>query len=208
MIKRILSILTCLVIAFTCLTATATPKKAAKPTQKKIVKKTTVKKTTKSVTKKNSIKPAPIIKKVGNLSGIITYQDSDAGTRPDSGAILLLVKKTAKITKATDTWFCFTEPNKLFKIDAYVSSVNMSNGSFNFKNISVGDYVMIAISAKTINKLQSDLPEECPSQLNGLLDYNALISSYKGKYKNIKVFDITVKENQTTSIKYDFSLGK
>jgi hypothetical protein len=234
MFKKILSLLTCAILVFTSTTVMATTTKPTKKTATKKVttaKKVTAKKpVTKKVTttKKTTVKPTTktnktvkqVTIKTGNLHGAITYQqnvrvgafnsnETKIKTFPDCYTVAYLINKTFTPIEKTKDWWTYGNPDKELGIGVYVS-IDHGKGIYNFNNIPEGNYVLIVHPGKARN-LQKTLSTECPDVLKNFFlpnTYSSFISSLTviNKHALMKVFEVTIKANQTTTLDYEFSL--
>lgn len=211
MLKKIISSLACVMLVFTSATVLATATKATKKTTAKKV--TTAKNTTtaKTTTKKPIVKPVTI--KLGTLSGTITYQHQIGGgflggdkktVVNGECATIFVFSKNFKCSKNSELWYTRNDPAFDFKVPVWRKNVKL-DGTYKLI-LPIGNYTVMTLSSKAQN-LNSPLSTVCPDNLKNFFyanDYELFANMLNREHKFLKTFDITIKENQTITLNYQF----
>ena len=141
----------------------------------------------------------------GNVMGMVTWQyNKFIGTKPDTGADVLLIQTNHKPTKDDNfTLLCFSD---LLDETVYSAEVDGS-GNYYFDNIPTGDYYIL-IKSKNTNEspeIQNVNIGLMRSYLNGKFSEKALQSLELGiRVNSFEMKKITVKPNQTERISIDW----
>lgn len=201
----------------------------AKIGKKKYKCKVTVKDKKKSQST-NSVKPStpntpsvsntpnkPVEIKYGKVAGNVTYYyNSYRGNVADTGAMVYLLPKNGKAKNIPDQdYVTWTYPSTILKEQlnnnqAYVAKVD-GKGDYHFDRVQSGEYLMVIISGKTSDGRWFDNKESYYATLTGVVkpylsENNAKSFGESTTYHKNHAESITVYENDTTNVSYDFGI--
>lgn len=175
----------------------------------------------------NTVKPStpntpstpnkPVEIKYGKVAGNVTYYyNAYRGNVADTGAMVYLLPKNGKAKNIPDqdyvTWIYPSTVLKeqLNSNQTYVAKVD-GKGDYHFDRVQVGEYLMVIISGKTSDGRWFDNKESYYATLTGVVrpylsENNAKSFGESTTYHKNHEEGITVYENDTTNVSYDFGI--
>lgn len=159
----------------------------------------------------------PVEIKYGKVAGNVTYYyNSYRGNVADTGAMVYLLPKNGKAKNIPDqNYVTWTYPSTILKEQlnnnqAYVAKVD-GKGDYHFDRVQSGEYLMVIISGKTSDGRWFDNKESYYATLTGVVtpylsENNAKSFGESTTYHKNHAESITVYENDTTNVSYDFGI--
>jgi 23S rRNA pseudoU1915 N3-methylase RlmH len=181
--------------------------KSGKKLSKKLA--LTVKKASSNIKQINNSIP---VAKFGKVSGTITYlYNKYIGNRADTGAKVWLIPKNGSASKNNlSSYVGWALSFECEKIGVYCASVD-GMGNYIFDRIPVGEYLLVIKSNKTTSGSGFDNKESYEKAIsNAVSGYVTKTNAdFLGKYIGYQKYtfkSITVYENDTTNVSYDFGI--
>lgn len=159
----------------------------------------------------------PVEIKYGKVAGNVTYYyNSYRGNVADTGAMVYLLPKNGKAKNIPDqNYVTWTYPSTILKEQlnnnqAYVAKVD-GKGDYHFDRVQSGEYLIVIISGKTSDGRWFDNKESYYATLTGVVtpylsENNAKSFGESTTYHKNHAESITVYENDTTNVSYDFGI--
>ena len=155
----------------------------------------------------------PVEIKYGKVAGNVTYYyNSYRGNVADTGAMVYLLPKNGKAKNISDqdyvTWIY---PSTILKEQLSNNQTYVAKVDGNFDRVQSGEYLMVIISGKTSDGRWFDNKESYYATLTGVVapylsENNAKSFGESTTYHKNHVESITVYENDTTNVSYDFGI--